>query len=148
SFLLLEKLVAMRELLVDFAQRLFEIATLVFHRGAMPFQQFDVMLQLRIRVVWRRVVYIDEIKNLRQLETHALAPQCQFQASPVTWVIDAVPAFAGRADDTLVFIEADGSWRDAEFARKLGNSPGLLDGFAWFCSGFPLRAMFGSCLAH
>lgn len=119
----LQQLAAVGQLILDFLQSLFQVAALLFQCAAMLFQHIDVVLQLRAGAVGRGIIHVDEIQDFRELEAHALAAQRQFQAGTIARMIDAVTAFAGGAHNALIFVEADGARRDAEFPGELGYRP-------------------------
>src|SRR5690606_8344539 len=124
SSLLLQKLLAVVQLLVDLAKRQFKVASLLLQRGTMFFQNAHVMLQLRPRIVGGRIVHIDEVENFGKLKTHPFAAQSQFKTCAVACVVDAVASFPLWADDALVFIEAYRARRDPEFLGEIGDRPG------------------------
>jgi hypothetical protein len=107
----------------DFLQGIFDVAALLFQGGAMLLQYAQVLAQLDFRVA-RPVVHVDQGEDFGQLQAQALAAQGQLQARAVARPEDAVAPLARRADDPLVFVEADRAGRDVELAREFGDGPG------------------------
>ncbi|KAG0765250.1 hypothetical protein G6F22_018056 [Rhizopus arrhizus] len=121
--LLRQQRAAFAFLLGNLLQGVFDVAALLLQRGAVLFQYAQVLAQLDFGVP-RTVVHVDQGQDFGQLQPQALAAQRQFQARAVARAEDAVTPLARRADDPLVFIEADRAGRDVELAGEFRDGPG------------------------
>src|SRR6478609_7065451 len=122
-WLLRQQHAAFAFLLCNLLQGVFDVAALLFERGAMLFQYAQVLTQLHFGIA-RPVIHVDQGQDFGQLQPQPLAAQRQLQARAVARTEDAVAALARRADDPLVFVEADRAGRDVELAGELGDGPG------------------------
>ncbi len=107
----------------DLLQRIVDVAALLLQRGAVLFQHGQVLTQLDFGVAGP-VVHVDQRQDLGQLQAQPLAAQGQLQARAVARSENAVAALARRADDSLVFVEANRAGRDVELAGEFGDGPG------------------------
>src|SRR5690554_5779871 len=114
--MLLHQFAAMLKLVVNFLQRLFQVAPLLLKRTAVFFQYVDVVLKLGRSIAGRSIVHVDEVENFGELKAHAFAAKGELQPGSVVRVVHPVAAFTAGAHDTLVFVEAYRTRCNAEFA--------------------------------
>src|SRR5690606_2820987 len=113
-------------LAADFFQGFVQIAALPFEFFAVAGEHLGILPQLGVGAVAALVVQVDQGDDFSQLQPQPPPAQGELEPRAVARSVDAVAAFARRADDALIFVEADRARRDAEFAGKLGNRPGGL----------------------
>src|SRR5690606_14587529 len=110
----------------DFFQGFVQVAPLLFELCAVAGEDFGVVPQLRLAAGATLVVQVDQRDDFGQLQPQAPSAQGELEPRAVARRVDAIAAFARRADDALILVETDRARRDAEFAGKLGNCPGGL----------------------
>ncbi|MNL66275.1 hypothetical protein D3C87_1907140 [compost metagenome] len=71
------------------------------------------------------VVELDQLAAFGQGKANALAAQDQLQADFVPGRVNALQTTAFRAEQALLFIEADGPRGDVQLAGQVGNAVGL-----------------------
>src|SRR5690606_39299953 len=71
-------------------------------------------------------VQLDQRADFGPPQPQAPSAQGELEPRAVARRVDAIAAFARRADDALTLLDTDRARRDAEFAGKLGNCPGGL----------------------
>ena len=74
-----------------------------------------------LALVARNVVQLEQLANLGELETQALAAQRELQPHSIAVAEDPAGSLARGSEQALVLVEPDGARSDVELSGELGN---------------------------
>src|SRR5919197_2420026 len=104
----------------DLGELRLDIGTLPQQAPAVRLQHLAKALELR-PLVAPRLVHVDQLADLGERETEALAAQGELEARAVARGVNAPLAVTARCEQPLVFVEADRARCDIELAREFAD---------------------------